>query len=125
MNRILRELCEASLVIDDHDHLLTSKDLSRMTEISRKEVLKELKTLKSEGMVGYVRTVLQTWDGPAFNQGWSITRNAITTPEFDAALDKETAWCLHFLYEETEGDPWNHSNRFMSMRSVLDWRKKK
>lgn len=124
MNRILRELCEASLFIDSHEHLLTSKDLSRLTGIDRKEVLKELKSLKASGLIVYVRTIEHSSeDEPWFFQGWAVTRKASNAPEFEAALDTETAWFIHAWEEDTEADPWEYAKTFMSTRRFLDWRR--
>lgn len=123
MNKILCELCRASIFIDDHEHLLTSKALSRLTGFSRKEVLKEIKTLKNEGLVKYVRTIEQVWDEPFFNQGWIVTRKACNVPEFEEALDIETMWFIHCFEEDAEANPWEYTKTFMSIRRFLDWRR--
>lgn len=123
MNKILREICEANLLIDCHEPLLPTKDLSRRTGFSRKEVLKEIKTLKAKGLVEYVRTIEQGWDEPFFNQGWSITQKALSTSEYEAALDAETAWFMHFYCEGAEEDPWSYAKSFMATRKIIDWRK--
>lgn len=124
MNKILCELCRASIFIDSHEHLLTSKVLSRLTGFSRKEVLKEIKTLKDEGLVKYVRIIEQGWDDePFFNQGWIVTRKACNVPEFEEALDIETMWFIHCWEEDAEADPWGYAKTFMSIRRFLDWRR--
>lgn len=95
MERVFECLCSASCDIMDGWHLISSKNIAKLLEIPQKDVLKELRRLKKEGLVyssweNFYSEYYERW---FITSGWAITEKAKQTEQYKRAWEREREVC--------------------------------
>lgn len=95
MEKVFECLCSMSCDIMDGYHLISSTNIAKILELSQKDVLKELRRLKKEGLVySSWENYYSEWHEQWFiTSGWAITEKAKQTEQYKNAWEKERQIC--------------------------------
>lgn len=95
MERVFECLCSAYCDIMGGCHLISSKNIAKLLELPKKDILKELRRLKKEGLVySSWENFYSEWHEQWFiTSGWSITEKAKQTEPYKRAWEREREVC--------------------------------
>ena len=95
MKRVFECLCSASCDIMDGYHLISSKNIAKLLELPQKDVLKELRRLKKEGLVysSWESFYSEYYERCFITSGWAITEKAKQTEQYKSAWEREREIC--------------------------------